>query len=129
MSIDYEAPIVIDNGTAEIRAGFAGDDDPKVKMPTIVGRPRARYVRQAAIAGQATDTYIGHEALSRRGVLEMKYPIENGIVTNWDDVEKVYSYSNYNYNTIALMYTLVLSWCTVTSVRSYHNTIIFNSGP
>ncbi len=87
MSIDYEAPIVIDNGTAEIRAGFAGDDDPKVKMPTIVGRPR--YVRQAAIAGQVTDTYIGHEALSRRGVLEMKYPIENGIVTNWDDMEKV----------------------------------------
>lgn len=87
MSIDYEVPIVIDNGTAEIRAGLAGDDDPKVKMPTIVGRPR--HGRQAAMAGQARDTYIGHEALSRRGVLEIKYPIENGIVTNWDDMEKV----------------------------------------
>ena len=43
MSIDYETFIVIDNGTAEIRAGFTGDDDPKVKMPTVVGRPR--YVR------------------------------------------------------------------------------------
>ena len=57
MSIDYGAPTVIDNGTAEIRAGFAGDDDPKVKMPTVVGRPR--YVRQAIVAGQTSDTYIG----------------------------------------------------------------------
>ena len=72
MSIDYEAPIVIGNGTAEIRAGFAGDDDPKVKMPTVVGRPC--YVRQATFDSQASDTYIGfrYEALNRKGVLEMK---------------------------------------------------------
>ena len=52
-------------------------------MPTVVGRPR--YVRQASVDSQASDTYIGHEALSRKRVLEMKYPIEKGIVENWDN--------------------------------------------
>ena len=38
------------------------------------------------------DSYVHDEAQSKRSVLTLKYPIEHGIVTNWDDVEK-YCYS------------------------------------
>merc|ERR1719285_1437390 len=35
------------------------------------------------------DAYIGDEAQSKRGILKLTYPIEHGIITSWDDMEKI----------------------------------------
>ena len=42
-------------------------------------------MRTVIIGMDTKDTYIGDDAQGRRGVLTLKYPIEHGIVTNWDD--------------------------------------------
>ena len=42
------------------------------------------------------DSYVGQEAQSRRGILSLRYPIEHGIVVNWDDMERVWSHAFYN---------------------------------
>jgi len=93
--VEEEIPpaLVVDNGSGLVKAGIAGDNAPRAVFPSILGRPRYKNLM---VNVQMKTEYVGEEAQAKRGMLTLKYPIEHGIVTNWDDMEKIWHHTFFN---------------------------------
>merc|ERR1712196_584590 len=90
MCDEEEKPaVVVDNGSGMMKAGCSGEDAPKVTFSSVVGYPK----QKTALVGTDKDYYIGEEAQQKRGILILKYPLEHGIVQNWEDMEKVWRHT------------------------------------
>ncbi|CAF4076378.1 unnamed protein product, partial [Adineta steineri] len=91
MSFTYDDEtrrIVIDNGSGNIRAGFAGDDTPQVILQNIIHHRRHNSSQSDT---SHSDYFVGNKLFKDRDTsLNCSYPMEHGIVTNWDDMEKIW---------------------------------------
>lgn len=84
-------PVVIDNGTGVLKAGFAGGDRPKVVFSSAVGRPKhVRMMPGGALEGQ--DLFVGAKLQEHRGAFRVSYPMEHGVVADWADMERVWAH-------------------------------------
>lgn len=84
--------IVLDNGSGRIKGGFAGYDVPYCVFSSVVGRPKHAASVIGSCREQPSDVYIGDEAQSRRGILQLHYPIEHGCIVDFDDMELIWRY-------------------------------------
>eukprot|EP00771_Trimastix_marina_P001932 gnl/Trimastix_PCT/3041.p2 GENE.gnl/Trimastix_PCT/3041~~gnl/Trimastix_PCT/3041.p2 ORF type:complete len:369 (+),score=75.71 gnl/Trimastix_PCT/3041:58-1164(+) len=80
-----EQPIILDNGSCTIKAGYAGDEMPTECIRSIVGRPRKLPGMEVPDA-----VYFGDEALANRSKLRLNYPIEYGIIFQWEQMESLW---------------------------------------
>jgi len=89
---DSKKVIVCDNGTGFVKCGFAGSNFPHAIFPSLLGRPILRA--EEKIEGiEIKDLMFGDEASKLRSMLQLSYPMENGIVRNWEDMELLWNYT------------------------------------
>lgn len=84
--------IVCDNGTGFVKCGYAGANFPAHIFPSIVGRPIIRATNKIGDI-DVKDLMVGDEASKLRSMLEISYPMQNGIVRNWEDMCHVWDYT------------------------------------
>eukprot|EP01033_Poteriospumella_lacustris_P005638 gene5639-4033_t len=103
-------PIVIDNGSGVLKAGFAGADKPRVVFKSCVGRIKHNRIMPGG-ALEGSEVFVGSKVDEHRGVLRIDYPIENGIVQNWADMERIwtYLYTKENLNVASEDYAVLLT--------------------
>ncbi|KAH8075768.1 hypothetical protein JL720_10474 [Aureococcus anophagefferens] len=91
---DYHC-VVCDNGTGFVKVGYASENFPRSIFPSMVGRPILRA--EEAISDDVTlkEVMCGDEAAAVRMSLDCTYPVENGIVKDWDDMELLWNYTFY----------------------------------
>ncbi|XP_028857961.1 uncharacterized protein LOC114802958 isoform X2 [Denticeps clupeoides] len=86
----FKTPIVLDTGSGLMKAGFSDQGLPTAIFPTVIGLPKYEEVMNGSAD---REMYIGHDAQHMRGVLTLKHPMKNGIVQNWDEMERIWHHA------------------------------------
>ena len=76
------------------KAGFEGEDCPRLINSSVIGRPK--FLSKGTTSNYLDDRsyYVGDAAQSKRAILNSRYPVEEGVIKHWEDMEKVRRYSN-----------------------------------
>ncbi|EFC45850.1 actin-related protein [Naegleria gruberi] len=93
MSFSDEWPevFVLDCGSSTFYAGIAGEDAPSCVFPSCIGTPKYSPIMISDCTMKSG--YIGDQAIKREGILNLNYPIRNGIIKNWDLMEILLDYT------------------------------------
>jgi actin-related protein len=91
--MDAVESVVIGNNSRMLHAGYGGEDVPRTVFPCVVGSYRfsATYVNGLQV------TYcVGDDCYRRHGRPTINHPVKDGIITNWDEMEKIWHHTFYN---------------------------------
>ena len=100
MSVDLKNSVVIDNGTGFTKMGYAGNLDPDFVFPTAIADLAKKSSLSVSTKNDEYNYYIGDEAVRIAAESQnhtLFYPMQKGIVENWDMMEKYWHQSIYNY--------------------------------
>jgi actin-related protein 3 len=92
--------LVIDNGTGFTKMGFSGNLDPDFVFPTAIAEINKKSDISISSKTDEFDFYIGDKALevaSNSQNHSVTYPMANGMIDKWDQMEKFWHQSMYHY--------------------------------
>jgi actin-related protein 2 len=83
--------IISDNGSGYVKLGYGNETFPRYVIPSILGRPMLRASQKIGDQ-ELKEVMIGDEASPLRAYLEITYPLKEGQIKNWDDMELLWDY-------------------------------------
>lgn len=83
--------IVFDNGSGYLKAGLSNKEIPSITMPALIGRPMLRYAEKLEEI-ELKPLMIGDEVVPVRSLLELTYPMKEGIIVNDQDMALLWKY-------------------------------------
>mmetsp|Transcript_71860 Transcript_71860/g.126600 ORF Transcript_71860/g.126600 Transcript_71860/m.126600 type:complete len:395 (-) Transcript_71860:275-1459(-) len=86
ITIVHDNAVILDSGGGTIKAGFGGDDCPRIIVPTCAGLPKGKQDIKTA------DTFVCTQATKRKEELDLTYPIQNGLIQDWDAMERIWEH-------------------------------------
>ena len=127
---DEVSALVVDLGSELTKAGYAGEDAPKVVMPSAVGvmstqdedvemkdaendekNEDGSTPSKKKVNAKRRGRYVGSGALGvRRDTMELVRPIREGIVQDWDTAGDVLTHA---FRCVMFMWTFMAQACAV----------------
>ncbi|KAG2389097.1 hypothetical protein C9374_014497 [Naegleria lovaniensis] len=87
-----QTPVIVDNGSLLIKAGFSGEEKPACVVSSLVGRPKPTHKSPEMLGAESKLLYLGREISSNnRCFLNVTPCIVDGYVQQWDDMESVWN--------------------------------------
>lgn len=85
-------PLICDPGTGYLKIGYSNYDFPQKSIPSVIGKPMLRSGEK--ISGvELKSIMVGEEVTPFRSVLDLSYPISEGIVNSWDNMELIFDHA------------------------------------
>ncbi len=87
-------PIIIDIGSGEIKAGFSGEEKPKVTFNNYFGEPKYKKIIRTFEneSKEKTEQYIGEDCDKYLGLIKLRYPVIHGSFENESDILTIFSH-------------------------------------
>ena len=87
-------PIIIDIGSGEIKAGFSGEEKPKVTFNNYFGEPKYKKIIRTFDneSKEKTEQYIGEDCDKYLGLIKLRYPVIHGSFENESDILTIFSH-------------------------------------
>ncbi|CAG9328305.1 unnamed protein product [Blepharisma stoltei] len=90
-------PVVIfDNGSGYSKLGFAGNTDPNYIIPTAISSRESLGVPVSRLQCEDLDFFIGEDAYQNQKTHNLSFPIKEGQINNWDDMERFWERTIYS---------------------------------
>lgn len=87
--MSLEEPLVCDNGTGYIKIGRCTSSFPEYSIQSIVGHPHPNFAEFVDNSLDMSAEFIGEQVNEHHGALQLIRPMSEGIVQDWEHMEKV----------------------------------------